>query len=327
MDNNPKPTFYIDSSGLKLLTCWRKFYNKVIKGRASKDSRMYYAAYGSAGHKFTELYYKSQPLIDCLQAAIDYYKPYSEKLDTSPYEFRTTNNLINVLKQYAITYPREVVTDKITGKKMYYPTDFTPLVNQFGDRAIEFKFSRPLYSCDLFNLVLCGTIDLACSYAGHSLLLVDYKFTGTQQAKSDAFLDDFSWDIQPMLYSMYFKEELGLAEYPPVMIRGVFCKKCTKEAEKKGIFDGVLIKDSPIMSFKEAQMNEFKRWLDVTISYIVSQLTAEFKNEKNSYMDYNMAACKFCDYHDICKLPLEHQQGKIDYAMTYVPYEPLKFRD
>lgn len=326
--DNIKPTFYIDSSGLKLLTCWRHFYLRVIKGKTGKGLHSYKMAYGSAGHKFTEAYYKGEPLTACFEHAIRYYAPFNDQIQDSPYEFRTTPHLLKVLKQYAITFPRNTSRD-INGKPIYTPTDFVPLIDKFGDKAVEFKFARPLYSCEKFNLVLCGTTDLACSYVGHNLLLVDYKFTGIAYGKADEFLNGYHFDAQPLLYSLVFKEELNLDYYPPVMIRGIFCKKPTIKSEKEGVFDGVNFKDSPIFSYSNSRMEKFKSWLKIQIDYIVNNLTS--LNDEQLYDIYNMTACKsifgHCPYFDVCSLDPEHQQGKLDYSYIIDPYEPLKFRD
>lgn len=324
-----KRTIFIDASSLKHISCFRKFYRMVVKGYKTKDSYKSDVpmAYGSAIHKFLEGYYNCLPMTKCVDMATEYYKPYSENVGYSPREFRYNNNLINCCKEYQKQYPRlKNETDDI----ITHHNDFQPHLNEKDKKTVEYKFAITIYENDNYILVLTGTVDLVCSYAGIDILLVDHKSSSSSAEYSDNFFDDYVLDIQTMLYSKVYKESLKLDYYPMVLINGIFVSKPTQKAEKEGIFDGVEFKRSAPISYSAEQMETFNTWYDITVAGIINQLNNNFKEAENIY---NLTQCKAgynnshkCQYFDVCKLPKKFHAGALESNFFVKIYNPLEFR-
>lgn len=325
-----KQTIMIDASSLKHISCFRKFYWMVVKGYKNKEfsgSRFEYAmAYGSAIHKFLENYYGCKPIKDCVDAATEFYKPYSDSVPFNNKEFRYNTNLIKTCGYYSEKFKRE--KNELSTYDISIPSDdFQPLLNTKDEKTIEYKFCITIYENDKYRLVLTGTVDLVCSYRNIELLLVDHKSTATNVDKADDYFSDYCLDIQTMLYSKVYKEQLGLDYYPPILINGIFIKKPTIKAEKEGIFDGVEIIRSPPISYSAEQMEQFNFWLEREISYIKLQLDTDFIGSENNF---NLTQCKLagqrCQYFDVCKLPLKFHASKLESSFDIKQYNPLKFR-
>lgn len=330
--NDEKQTIMIDASSLKHISCFRKFYWMVVKGYKNKvfSDREYPMAYGSAIHKFLENYYGCRPLIDCINVAKDFYKPYSNNIPFNNKEFRYTENLLKTCEAYSEKYRRikdTTSTDADAEEIIIHNDDFQPLFNIKGEKTIEYKFSVLLYENEKYRLVLTGTVDLPCSYRSIELLLVDHKSTGTNVDKAQEFFDDYALDIQTMLYSKVYKEQLRLDYYPPVLINGIFIKKPTQKAEKEGIFDGVEIIRSPPISYSEEQMEQFNQWYNERIAEIKLYLVNNFEEVERIF---NLTQCKLagqrCQYFDVCKLPLKFHTSKLESSFEVKQYNPLKFR-
>ena len=333
---NDKITIMIDASSLKHISCFRKFFWMVVKGYKNKEfgsgSKYEYAmAYGSAIHKFLENFYGCKPVDECVNAAIEFYRPYSDSVPFSDREFRYNTNLIKTCAAYSEQFKR--IKDRTDGGAdneeniIIHHDDFQPLLNTEDKKTIEYKFSIIIYENAKYRLILTGTVDLVCSYRNIELLLVDHKSTATSADKSDGFFSEYVLDIQTMLYSKVYKEQLKLDYYPPVLINGIFIKKPTQKAEKLGIFDGVEIKRSPPISYSEEQMEQFNMWFNERVAEIKLYLVNNFDNVERIF---NLSQCKIggqtCQYFDVCKLPLKFHQGVLDARFEQKQYNPLKFR-
>src|ERR1041384_1980928 len=104
--NAEKRIIFIDASALKESSCFRRLWNKIYFGYKNKETKEHKKEYGNGIHVFLENYYSLLPLKECVEKAIDYYKPFNETLEESLYEFRTENNLIKICKRYSELYPR-----------------------------------------------------------------------------------------------------------------------------------------------------------------------------------------------------------------------------
>lgn len=321
-----KQTIMIDASSLKHISCFREFYRLVVKGYKAKDVYKgdYSMAYGSAIHKFLEGYYGCKPLEDCIKMATDYYRPFNDTVKYSIREFRYVENLIKTCNEYRKHYPRALEN---INNIMLDSNDFQPHLDIKDKQTIEYKFAITLHETDKYILVLTGTVDLVCSYAGIEILLVDHKSTSTSVEYADDFFSNYALDIQTMLYSKVYKESLKLNYYPMVLINGIFISKPTQKAEKEGIFDGVEFKRSPPISYSSEQMEQFNIWFDRQISLINDHLYESFINAEN---DFNLASCKSgkynCQFLNVCKLPTKFHQGALDNNFIVKQYNPLEFR-
>lgn len=325
-ENSDKQTVMIDASSLKHISCFRKFYRMVVKGYKSKDVYRgdYKMAYGSAIHKFLEGYYGCKPIKDCVQLATDYYKPFNDTVKYSTREFRFNNNLIKTCEAYQKAFPRSLENDKTI---LLDSNDFQPHQDIKDKQTIEYKFAIVLYENKKYRLVLTGTVDLVCSYAGIDILLVDHKSTATSAEYSDDFFSAYTLDIQTMLYSKVYKEALKLDYYPMILINGIFISKPTKKSEEQGIFDGVEFKRSSPISYSNEQMEQFNIWFNRKIEEITYYMAHEFRIAEDSF---NLSFCNHgtykCQFFDVCKLPVKFHQASLDNNYIIKMYNPLEFR-
>lgn len=321
-----KQTIMIDASSLKHISCFRKFYRMVVKGYKAKDVYRgdYKMAYGSAIHKFLEGYYACKPIKDCVQLAIDYYKPFNDTVKYSAREFRFNNNLIKTCEAYQKAFPR-ISFDDNTIK--ISDNDFQPHSDIKDKQTIEYKFAITIYENEKYRLVLTGTVDLVCSYAGIEILLVDHKSTATSAEYSDDFFSAYALDIQTMLYSKVYKEALKLDYYPMILINGIFVSKPTDKAAKNNIFDGVEFKRSSPISYSNGQMEQFNMWFNEKIAEIKLYMENNFEDVENIF---NLSFCKHgtynCQFFDVCKLPIKFHQAALDNNFITKTYNPLEFR-
>ncbi len=321
---NEKRQIFIDASSLKESNCFRRLWYKIYFGYKNKEEKTHKMAFGNGIHVFLENYYNLVPLRECVDKALNFYKPFNETLEESIYEFRTENNLIKICREYSKKFPRKneetILLD--TG-------DFQPLIDSNNKRMVEYKFAIPIWLNENYELILCGTIDMIAEYLDYPLLLIDHKTTALRE--SDEFFDNYYFDIQPMLYSKVWKDTHNLKTYPPVLINGIFVKKPTQKAEKEGFFDGCSIRRGPIIQYNDSQMQEFEYWLDKKLELVTTILASYEDIEQTAKNNFDMASCRsvygMCEFFNTCKLPREHQQAKLDYAFEKVVYNPLRFRD
>jgi hypothetical protein len=320
-----KRQVYIDASALKESACLRHLWWDAVIGYTPTGSKQkeYKMAYGSGIHKFLENYYLLKPSVkDCIQSGVDYYQPWNDELNITNWEFRTGNNMFKTCKAYAVRYPRRKEQETL----FLATDDFHPLVDPTGKPYVEYKFALPIYSGKDYDLILCGTIDLICSYDGESPLLVDHKTTANKVEEAQYFFRQFDFNIQTMLYSKVWKETHGLDYYPKVLINGIFLKKPTKKAEDAGIFDGVEILRSHVIEYTNEEMDNFDKWFDGKLETIISYL------DSGEEVPFDMSCCgpkfsKMCQYYEVCKLPKSFQQGRLDCDFEIQQYNPLAFRD
>jgi len=326
-NEDAKTTIMIDASSLKHISCFRKFYRMVVKGYRAKDVYKgdYKMAYGSAIHKFLEAYYACKPMVDCIKAATDLYRPFNDSIKYSPREFRYNENLVKTCLEYRKHFTR---LGTVENNNIQIPdSDFQPHVDVKDKQTIEYKFAITLHETDDYILVLTGTVDLVCSYAGIDILLVDHKSTATSTEYSDDFFSNYALDIQTMLYSKVYKESLKLGYYPMILINGIFISKPTKEAEKENVFDGVEFKRSSPISYSNEQMGQFNFWFSKKIAEIINYLESNFFGAE---ADFNLSFCKngfsTCQFFDVCKLPLRFHQASLENNFVVKQYNPLEFR-
>lgn len=308
-------TYYVDASLLKEGGCFRKLINKSILQLRSKETVTYKMAYCSAVHIFLDLYYRGRSHQDCARTAVDYYKNYLDEISSDPKEFRTLPHLVEIFKAYIARYPR--------GKD---GLDVT--INKEGEPLIENQFSVPYKANEFNQLIICGTMDLYCTYNGIANTFVDHK--GSSGYYKEGCFDHYQFDIQMMLYSLFSQKLFGLAEPPSFVINGFFIKKSTIKAADEGIFDGVAFHRSPVFKYDQTTINAFELWLGRQCEKIWQTINND--PQKVADEDYNPALCagKFgfpCEYFDLCAYPEKLRAAILKHKFETYLYEPLKFRE
>jgi hypothetical protein len=284
-----------------------------IKGYQLVSEKEYKMSFGTAFHLFAEHFHKRDlPLKECIDHAVDYYSKHLDGVTFPEDEFRTPSYLVNVCMAYAVRYKDDEV---ITAQ---HPITGRPL--------LEAKFAIPWFQTATHEFILCGTIDRVGKYEGKDTLL-DYKTTSTYFGNADKFLSEFELDIQVTLYAYIYKQLNNLTRAPGFLVRGIFIKKPTELARKKGNFDGVNFKQSSsIIVITEERLLEFSVWLERWKHSMLALL------DDNLLYEYpNYAFCKnsfgCCKYFALCSAPLDCRVGILDSYYTQKEYNPLHFKD
>lgn len=321
--SQPKIDIYFDASLLKDSSCFRRIWWRTVGGYRPGNSLRadnYKAGFANAVHYFMQDWYLGMSPKDAVIRGMKYYEQFNDKINWTDFEFRSTANFLKICLAYAKQYKDRT-------------EDFQILQNMQDQKIIEYKFSIPIWENEKYRLILAGTVDLVCAYQGYPILLVDHKLDSMSKTEK-SFFRQFDMDIQTMMYSKVYKDKLGLEEYPPVMINGIFCKKPTKKSQDAGLYDGVVFERSPIIQYSKEDMDGFEDWLTNKINVLcfwLEKITKE--NLKPSQMPvHERAACKInfgglCEYFDVCKLPPMFHEAKLNGSFKDEKYNPLTFRD
>jgi hypothetical protein len=325
-----KPIIFADASSLKDSSCLRRLiYNNFYGFRQGTQASNYKAGYGSAFHKAMEYWYSTSVKNKevegvSIQKATDYYKAYTPYISQNEYEFRTPTHLVKCLEFYFKIYNQDAET-------------LRPIKGIITPGLLETRFTYPavLLSDDFysehFELIIAGTVDMIASYNGQEVF-VDHKTTGTKWGYKDSFFKDFDLSVQMMLYTLMLKKLTG--NLFPFIINGVFIKKPTQAAEKKGEWDGVGFERYGPKSYSVGQLEQFENtWLiprirDFKLWLEASYLSLEFKTcDPSKITEPNFSSCqtKFpCPYIGACSQDPK-DQGRVLGMMHREEYNPLKF--
>lgn len=303
---------FIDASSLKDTGCLRKFYWSCIRGyKQAEETRGYdlKMEYGTAYHLFLQHWYLGKSLQDCVSAAAIYYDKILSLVGTvaleSEYEFRTMSHLLLALKKYAEYYPRGPQDGLIA-------------------TATEQKFAFPYWRNDKFTIFLAGTIDLVGSYHGIPVV-ADHKTTASYIIKN--YFDQYELNIQTIFYSWIWNHLNGGEgdKFRAALINGIFIKKPTQIASKKGEFDGVKFERSKPFEYTAEQMTQFKLWFDSKLEIIKGWCNGtRFLQD-----EFELAFCKtpfgLCKFFHVCKSPPSSQQMILNNSFVATRYNPLTF--
>lgn len=305
---------FVDASGLKDTGCFRKFYWSCVKGFRIADGADVYdlkIEYGTAFHKFLELWYRGVAFDEATKAAQVYYDkilvatPWALQ---SEYEFRSMTHLIKSIEAYAKQYPREY-----DGLKA---------------QATEQKFCFPFWKNDRITIMLCGTIDFVGTY--HDIpVICDHKTTASYVTKN--YFDQYELGIQTMFYSWIWNYlNKDKEKFRGAVVNGIFVKKPTDKAAKLGQFDGVKFERSRLFEYTDAQMRFFSTWMNSKMHLIQHYLSAPLENQPAFFeSNYDLTFCKTpfgqCKFYNVCKSPPSAQQSILKNMFQPSTYMPLLF--
>lgn len=325
-----KRHIYIDASSLKSdFGCDRRYLNHIVRGwtKGLREAN-YKAGYGTSFHVFLENYYSESPSLRAVNAwtytqkALDMYKRYEPHINlTDVKEFRTMEHLKKLCEYYPQRYA--------------YGDSITPIPqNKEGsEHLLESKFCVPFAEGEDYIIFLSGTIDMVADYGGR-LVIVDHKTTGSWDV--DRFFAEFAMNIQTQFYVRMFRLLSGMNEYLPIVVNGIFIKKPTKEAQKKGEWDGARLQRSMIIEYTDEQMAQFEWWLKGALSKIkalVENYKGEILNNDEPYElgTPNYSACfgrfSACPFYEMCAAPASNQIALLKSAYQNEQYSPLHFND
>lgn len=326
---NGKKLFLIDASLLKVSDCDYQVHLTHNEGLTSIYDT-YKMDYGTAFHKFLAGYYSGKPIAECMQQAVDYYLPKTLQLPES--EFRTVTHLIKSMGAYADYYGN--------GGDLIQ-TKWIELKNGTKEPLVEIPFAVPFKVTDYCEVILTGTQDLECTFAGVEDVIVDHKSTAVQVYKADDYLASYDTDIQGKFYSWINKTYRGLAHYQPVVINGIFISKEREERDttkarkllskshtaKQSSFIGVEFRRSPSpIYFSDDSMARFEQWVFRRVDRILGNYIDNRWEENYTRCDTKFGSCPFAK---LCKLDRKER----DQLVSGVPngfkrrvYNPLEFQ-
>lgn len=307
-----KLTIKLDASACKKSACDRLLYFNIIEGISQPHGVDASMTYGTATHKYSEVYVQTKDMVSSIAAA---HKAFREKGPAADDKKEWLN--INHLTQTCAKVTEWIDQDNVE----YYinPVDNKPMC--------EVRFAIPFKAYPHVDIILCGTIDKIVKFKRGATAIGDYKTTATY--KVDTYFEQYKLDPQMMMYryvlEWFAKHSTGiLAEIGSkrigTFIDGIFLSK-TKDTE---------IRRSPVMFYSDEDMQQFASMLDETCLKIAAWTFPDNKNKWPLKQGMFNGACTHlygqCKYFGICSAPdSEAAQAVIKNHYIVKPYDPLTF--
>lgn len=316
----------VDASLLRHAGCLRHL-NWVMRGWTVKSIN-YKALYGVALHKGLQVYYTMlhpyklehkvpsrealrEIVVKAVAAAVDFWKPFQKEVPME--EMYQTPFIEPTLLAYSVKYIHD------------------PMIELLGDLEsgplIEQRFSIPAHELGLVDkdvlpeheIVLCGTIDLPCLYAGLPTV-VDHKTTSSTNIPSK--LVSYELDVQMFFYSLMW-QKLAKSETPPnVLINGLFLRNPGPRNTST-----VSLERSNIVSFSKDRMEQFERWLVYQLHLIEDLIKADGQ----AVIMGNPTQCNkgypSCEFARVCRQDSKNHSLELRTQCSRRVYNPFAFND
>jgi len=298
-----KQLIRLDPSSLALWGCPRKFEFTNIHGYVSKLGSAP-LDFGQALHRAIAAWSRDR-LFNALEdeqkyidIALEYYGP---RLCIKSHP-RDLSNLRAALHDYFSSWSRA--------------DDFTPLVNDRGEAAIEMPFAFDnFYEDDTITVTLCGVIDAIGTMGSTSLrVFKDIKHTSSENVK--AYLDAYANSQQFQFYS-YALKRIGWTDYyPPCIVDGVFISRK---------FQGAKCVRSNILDMQDFLVERTVQ----RIQDVCFEISRMVKRGGPFTHDFTQCDGKYrkCDFDPVCHIQGQFQQMGLNTAFTKRVYDPATFGD
>ena len=300
----------LNASACKKSACARILYFDVIEGLKAKEQTSISMHYGTACHKFAELYVQTKDFTTSIMQTHSLFR--KKAVDDDKKEWLNINHL---------TLSCAALQAHIDAD-----TNFEYAINPIDNKPLtEVRFAIPYISTEYVDVLLCGTVDKIGQFKRGAYCIGDYKTTSTY--KVDDYFTQYQLDCQMMFYrycmEWYAKNTSDniLAEVGShrlgCFIDGVFLGK-TKDTE---------VRRSPIMFHSDEDMNEFEALLQAACYDLI--LWAQTKHWPRKEGMFN-GACNHlygkCKYYGICASPDKvAAQHVINNHFNIVSYDPLSY--
>lgn len=308
-----KPYICIDASSLRNSGCMRRLHLTVTEGYRPKKGLGISAHWGTAFHKFCEMFVKTKG--DMITSMVAAQKSYRNGLEN-----------INIDKMHShltveyLTIACQAYADKITA-------DEHEVLWQETIALAELKFAVPFLATPEVDFLLCGTIDKVGKFKNGCYAVGDYKTTSAWN--HDEYFEQYRLDPQLLTYVWVLKwfaenhkgsiyEQVDSLPRIGAFIDGVFCGKSKPIPE---------FERSPVMFFTQDQLLEYERHL----KSVCLKLAQHFKVGSEPIREGMInGSCKTtygkCPFFYACNAPdsdaanhvLQHQFNKKQ-------YDPLNF--
>lgn len=301
--DNGKYILMFDASAYSESNCMKNIEYKIIHGLGG-GRKCHKMEYGTAFHKALAEYYMSGDINKSLQIAATHI--HTCGIEFPEDDYRTSGHLIMNLQDYFKHYEFD---DSIKVK----------------DSILEKKFSLPIYSDDLCEILISGTIDMINpNYGGR--LIVDHK-TFARFGSSVMKLESYQFSPQLMLYRMIY-EILFPAEAGRKIgcqINGIeLVRPLVKTPRAK---NGYMRSD--IFYYSDEQMKDFRRHLENTVKEIAVNFQRLVNLDEEFPRNYTQCDGKYslCRFSTICRAPIT-ERGKVIQDFYQVErYNPLRFQE
>lgn len=206
-------------------------------------------------------------------------------------------------------------------------------IDKFGETEkialVEQKVALPIYSCDMFDIILCGTLD-GIGVIGDTMVIFDDKTTSAWRV--DEYFAKYWTSPQMMLYSWMLRtlatnapdSLIGqcLTKYPgfAIAIFGVFHSAA----------NGVSFRRGPLIQFSDRQINEFEFALKSKIDRIAEMIANDhigIPPDRDGFVNgsCNLFGASPCEFIQACtSQSYEDEIAVLDSNYKRKPYNPLE---
>lgn len=313
----------IDASSVRESSCMRRFFWTVVGGYREKipSNDM---VFGSAFHKFAEvLEATGGNLAASLLEAKAIYQPENYKMKSKK-QYMNDVYLIKVCMDF---YLKEWIPaqENLTGFHV---------LKLNGAPLVEKKFALPFYTCDQFDILLCGTIDKLGRIGTSGVYsIADYKTTSSWD--KEEYFNSYLLDPQFNVYSLVI-HKLAV-QFPTSLFAEMVAGRLSYFIE--GIFlksDGVTFQRSDVMHVKKERLMVFEAMLNKLVARLATEITvwlAAGEPDDTTYIPSEgelNGACKTvygsCKFFNACAAPDSVATGHVlrnNYKREQ--YNPLLF--
>lgn len=294
-----KYILHYDASLHQKSNCARYVFYRLISGLRlpGKDFKM---EYGTAFHKAMRGFYGGKPIEAAMEDAIAYYS----RVSVPEGEWRNIAHLANVVLQYGTYWKQQGDTlkpDVINGK---------PLLEQ--------NFAVPIYSDDVMEVLLSGTLDFKGTYNSRSTIC-DHKTTAIRDVNGYLAKADLSPQLMVyvLIYTMLFPTE----PRPGAMLNGIFLSQTNKNQFVR----------SDVVEFDDYKLKVLHHSIMARVTEVVEHFKL-FLDKKEGVFPPNYTCCEqqygMCEFAPLCRQSdnsLVETLVKNNYETSV--YDPLKFQN
>ena len=314
-----KDIYYVDASALSDSSCDLRLYYKVVKGYRSKRTSND-IEYGSAFHHFKKVLTQKADKFLAMMEGQKYFLDREPVMEVKPKkQWLNVMHLNSTMTKYLATF----------GDKREKDNFKTAIDSVTGEPMVEVQFAIPWYVTECTEILLSGTIDEIGYFPGGCAAIGDEKTTSMWDIKG--FFESFKLKPQLRVYLLALERLAQMFPNGPiaelwsrgvgVFINGVFLKSPSQGDALNTHFER-----SPVMYFKEEDLNEFKVLLNRKVQKLVYYIEENITPLREGILN---GACETpygkCPFFSACSSP--NPQGVLAAHFITRQYNPLKFHD
>ncbi len=190
---------------------------------------------------------------------------------------------------------------------------FTPLVAEDGNVAVELPFAIPFYSNEHTDVLLTGVIDAVGTWGGRDFCFKDIKHSSTTRIEDH--LNNSVNRPQFHVYAWALQYEGYCEYYPPVVVDAIYIAKTRRGAQFR--------RRGPEPMEPHMVENTMRNMRHL------ARVLAELPEDEPWPENYNSCDGKYrmCEFANVCQLPHASQQMPLDVLFDRREYNPATFGD